>query len=201
MSSKKNNNNVALKELEQKLKNAHTLNYILIAVCAVLLVLCIVFAVSSCGGEAQITPSDDPSSPVSDTVYVSATDIAVGTYQYISSDDSYGFAVEFTEDGAVWFYEATKDETLVQGFVGELVPTAEENCYRVPLFYVDFVPYTEASIKVESTVNGILYITQLDENALLSSRIPLGETVALTPVEGYSLSQTIIALYADQMTE
>lgn len=201
MSVKKNNNS-AVKELENKLKKAQMLNYILIAVCAVLIVVCIIISVSSCSsGKGTDLPSEETVS-VSDTLSADIGKFA-GTYQYVSADDTYGFAMEFTEDGAVWFYEATKDETLVQGFVGELISntSGSDIGYTIPLSKVDFTPYTTASVELELTENGNLRLTQTDSDAVLSANIPVGSAVTLSPVENYSLSQAIIALYADEMTE
>lgn len=197
--SVKKNNNASVKQLENKLKNAQMLNYILIAVCAVLLVVCIVLAASSCG-----TGKDLPSEstvPVSQTA--SSSNI-VGTYQYVSADDTYGFAVEFTADGVIWFYEATKDESLVQGFVGEFANDAsasDADASCIKLYYIDGYLYTTANVEINATADGGITITQVDENALLTDRIPVGETVSLTPVENYSLDQVVVGLYADQMAE
>ncbi len=200
LSAKKNN--VAVIELENKLKKAHLLNYILIALCAVLIVVCIVVSAVSCSsGKGTDLPSEE-------TVTVPNTENTekcefTGTYQYVSNDDSYGFALEFAEDGAVWFYEATKDETLLQGFVGELIKdtSGSDMGYYIPLYSIDFTPYTTASVELELTENGNLRVTQTDPEALLSDMITVGSAVTLYPVENYSLSQAIIALYADEMAE
>ena len=198
--SVKKNNSASVKELENKLKKSQTLNYILIAVCAALILACIILSVSSCGKEKGTDL------PYVDTVSVSdSAEICpfAGTYQYLSSDDTYGFALEFTSEGAVWFYEATKDETIVQGFVGELIrnTSGSDIGYTIPLTKVDFTPYTTASVELELTEDGNLRLTQTDSDAVLSAYIPVGSAVTLYPVENYSLSQAIIALYANEMTE
>ena len=203
--SVKKSSNAAVKQLENELKKSRMLNYILIALCAVLIVVCIVIAAVSCGSSNGVSsaPAAGTSAPVETdrTVCASGTDIPVGTYQRIAPDDSYGFALEFTEEGAVWFYEATKDGSLVQGFVGELVATSDTDCYSIPLFHVDFVPYTTASVKIETAENGQISITQIDKAAPLSNMIPFGEAITLTYVEDYKLSQTVVALYSDEMSE
>lgn len=192
----------AIIALENKLKKARLLNYILSALCAVLVIVCIVLiiATSSCGTGHDLPLTSEASS--SDTA--SLPDFT-GTYQYVSND--YGFALEFTDDGAVWFYEATKDEALMQGFVGELIKGSEVSAsdssegYYIPLYYVDFAPYTTAHIDISHTADGNITVTQFDESAPLSQYIPFGESVTLSPVENYSLSQVIVNLYSDQMTE
>ncbi len=200
--SVKKKSGAAILALENKLKKARLLNIILAGVCAVLVIILVIFIIdtASCGTGHDLPLNVEASS--SDTASLSEF---VGTYQYVSTD--YGFALEFTEDGAVWFYEATKDETLMRGFVGEVTRASEvsgsdsSEGYYIPLYYVDFTPYITAHIDITHTADGNITVTQIDESAPLSEYIPFGESVTLSPVENYSLSQVIVNLYSDQMTE